>query len=114
MKICEFYQEEPGSSFTHDGKDYLLNPLVKFADKIPIRELPVTDLKWILDVNPHDKYYDQRVEDADISIPLLVCKWNDRYVVLDGLHRLAKAVELNKKVISVKLIGDKLLSYFEI
>lgn len=39
MKFFEFYQEEPGGSFTHDGIEYLLNPLFKFTQKRLMIEL---------------------------------------------------------------------------
>lgn len=107
MKFLEFYQEEPGGYFTHDNVDYWLNPLLKFTKDIPIEEINVGDLSWIItDPNEESEY-------ADISAPILVTKWQGKLVVIDGYHRLLKSVKLRKKTISAKMVDDRLLSYFE-
>jgi hypothetical protein len=111
MRLCEFYQEEPGSSFTHNGKEYLLNPLIKFTEKYPIINIPVDLLKWVI---KYDKPT-RDIDDVDITEPVLVHKMEDgRYTVIDGLHRLIKSIRLGRRTIPVKLVDSKLLSYFEI
>ena len=45
----------------------------------------------------------QRIEDADLSFPLIVL--SDGYYVLDGFHRLCKAMRLNLPFISCFLLS---------
>lgn len=107
MKFLEFYQEEPGGYFTHDGIDYLLNPLLKFTDKLPIEEIDIDELSWVItDPNEESDY-------ADITVPVLVAHWNNKLVVIDGYHRLLKSARLGKKTIPARIVDDRLLSYFE-
>lgn len=109
MRWGEIYQEEPGGSFTHDGREYLLNPLLKFTDRLPVIEFPVEKLSWIVNYPIKDEY-----EYADISVPILVTKWNNKWVVIDGYHRLLKSMNLKKDTIPAKKVSGKLLSHFEI
>ena len=45
---------------------------------------------------------------------LIVIKENDKYIVLDGVHRLSKAISLNMKEVPVKIINDEELLKTEI
>lgn len=112
MKFLEFYQEDPGSNFTHNGRDYLLNPLIKFSDKLPIINVPVDKLKWVLEYGDDERDY--MADNIDISVPILIARYNDKLVVIDGFHRLKKAIKLGKKKLPAKFVSDRLLSYFEI
>lgn len=85
MKLFELYQEEPTSTVSHDGTEYDLNALFKIVDKDPVAYFNVADLKWILS--------EDRTTDADLEAPVLVTIWDHKYVVLDGEHRLRKAVK---------------------
>lgn len=111
MKLKEFrYSEEPGGTFTHDGSDYYLNPLLSITRNYPVNNFSIESLKWIL-----DDYDDGRdVEYADTSVPILVARWNDKFVVIDGFHRLKKAIQNGMESIQGKFVDDKLLSYFKV
>lgn len=91
MRLFEFYQEERGSSFIHDDKEYDLNKLLKLSQHLDSDEYRVSDMTWILN-------YDQPEPDTynhiNLEAPILITKWFDvsvdawRHVVIDGLHRL--------------------------
>lgn len=85
MKLFELYQEEPTSTVTHAGVEYNLNVLFKAVDADPVAYFNVSDLKWVLK--------EDRVSDADLSAPMLITIWDHKYVVLDGEHRLRKAIK---------------------
>jgi len=74
------------SYFHHQGFQYDLNPIFKVAEKLPIQQLPLTAVNWVLE---HDTPDPKRMEQADISIPLIVLQEAERYVLVDGLNRLA-------------------------
>lgn len=102
------YHEEKGGSFTHDGDKYDLNALFKLTAKEPLAFFKVKDLKWIL---PETELDPERVEKADVSAPILVTEYKHKWVVLDGAHRLARAVkdkldELPGRFVSVEQLKD--------
>ncbi len=110
MKLEEFrYSEEPGGTFRHNGKEYYLNPLLSLSRNFPINDFSVDSLKWILDIYDDGK----DISYADIDIPILIARYEDKFVVIDGYHRLKKAVQLGKEFIPGKFIDDSLLYYFQ-
>lgn len=90
----------------------------------PVVEMDIRELEWHLDypffwenggkynlkpreVIMHPQAHDQeyvRVLGADLSYPLDVMENNGRMVLLDGLHRLTKAVMEHKKKVKVRII----------
>lgn len=106
MKLHEFYQEEKDSTFTHNGVEYDLNKVLRLTKDTPIIDVDVQDLMWILD---HDTPDVQRVQRADISKPILVVNQDGEKVVVDGLHRLAKAKRKQVKQLPVKIVTSKIL-----
>lgn len=88
------YQEEADSKVHHLGHDYDLNTLFKIAEHGLIRNVAVNDLKWILDFVVSDP---ERVKNADLKFPLLVTVHLEKICVLDGAHRLTKAVKNHVK-----------------
>lgn len=111
MKLNEFrYSEEPGGTFTHDGHEYYLNPLLSITRNYPVNDFSIDALKWVMDYSNDDR----DVEYADIDIPIIVGRFEDKFVVLDGFHRLKKAMQLGKETIPGKFVDDDTLSYFKV
>ncbi len=46
----------------------------------------------------------ERMEKADLSYPIDIMKNHGRWIVLDGLHRLAKACKQGQKTVMVRII----------
>lgn len=90
IRIIETYQEEDGSAFSSNGVSYDLNYLFVASQHLPVRNILVNDLRWVL--NHEDVHDERRVAAADTSVPLLVTKEHNRIVVVDGFHRLVSAV----------------------
>lgn len=92
------YQEGKDSTFTHNGVEYPLDPFIQRAAKQRVVQLRVKDIKWNLDGMNLDA---ERVRRADPSVPILFTVDPDYgYVIIDGTHRLAKAVQQGKYSIS--------------
>jgi len=94
VKIQELYQEEPGGTITHYDQEYDLNSLFKLTNDLPIINFKIDDLKWILyyfykDVKHSDL---SRIRNADLSAPILIIKDDNKFIILDGIHRLCKAI----------------------
>jgi len=86
------YQEEEGGTFESNGVRYDLNQIFRAVAALPILTIKVNRLKWVID--PHAQIDQARVDRADLDAPLLVTTMsNGRQLVVDGLHRLVKAVQ---------------------
>jgi hypothetical protein len=90
----------------------------------PIELMPVRELEWILDVplwwdgghpfqlRPRDVLVEPdrnqaqraRTSDADLAIPIDVAWYHGRWVVVDGVHRLLKAVSLGHTAVAAREI----------
>ena len=102
----EPYREEESSHVVSNGNKYYINNLLQASDKTPVKQFKVEDLKWILG----NKLNASRVDNADTSTPLLVQKDKDGHlVVLDGEHRLTKAVREGLVTLPGKMIQNKYL-----
>jgi hypothetical protein len=97
---------------------------------LPVRSVPVGDLVWLLDlplwqlngirfqVSPAqvradpDRFPDhmRRVLAADLTHPLHVVEHTGRVVVLDGYHRLLKAVILGRTQVDAMVLAQQHLS----
>lgn len=93
---------------------------------LPIRTIAVEYFEWILDLPMwrHDgvpftlspsevlrepaAYSDHtgRIEAADLGIPIHITRWRGNLIVLDGLHRLAKAQSLGIPIVSAKVLPE--------
>lgn len=111
MLLIELYQEQKGSSFTHDGVKYDLNKLLKRVDNKEVTDYDVSELKWVL---KDTKVKAERVTKADLSKPILVTKWHKKLVAVDGAHRLTKAVQQKVKQLPGKYVTKEDLKAVEI
>lgn len=107
IPVTEKYREESSSTFEHYGETFSINKVHEIIEQknIPISQLnSVNDLGWLLETSDSEglRYKDlvdeKRVAAADTDTPMIVlddprCK----LVVVDGLHRLTKAVQIEKR-----------------
>lgn len=78
-----------GGRFTHDGVAYDLDEALQQSRNIGT--VPVEELEWVLE---HDTVDPSRVTEADLEAPILIATDKlGRKTVVDGLHRLYKAVQ---------------------
>lgn len=104
-KASKSYREHADSNFTHRGEKYYLNPLLALTENRPVQQVAVSDLRWVLD---YDTPKPDRKAAADTSVPVLVIKEPEHkeqaLTVVDGLHRLAKAINEGKTHIPARFI----------
>ena len=100
--LQEVYQEDPTSSVTHDGEVYSVNTLLNKSVKSPIFKVDISEISWVL--KHVGKLDPKRVAKADLQYPVLITKWKGKWLVLDGTHRLQKAVKLNKTQLPARLV----------
>lgn len=97
---------------------------------IPVTHLPIDDLKWHLSwkvwsnygvpthISPTDvrkdpqRYYlhYERTMNAELSFPMYVISWDNRWTILDGIHRLLKADILGERSIPVCIVTTEHLA----
>jgi hypothetical protein len=91
---------------------------------VKVEKMPISRLSWHFDIpfwalpnsyydlkpidvinNPHGypKEY-KRIMDSDTKYPLDIMYWKKRWLLLDGLHRLAKAKVLGMRFVNVRKI----------
>ncbi len=90
---------------------------------IPVEKISIDELTWHFDIpfwgsyklkpkdviNDPSKYKDEynRIMNSDLQYPLDIMFWKGRWLLLDGLHRLAKASVLGQKTVNVRKIPQE-------
>lgn len=87
---------------------------------VPAEEMPISDLTWHFDIpfiwSKPDGFYDvkpsevidhpdlhpeeyERTMRSDVTFPIDIMCWKERWLILDGLHRLMKqSIQVEKSV----------------
>lgn len=102
------YQEEASSSFTYQGKQYSVNKvntLLVGAESGPVLMSRLKD-----SIVPPEMLNAKTLERVDINTPLLVAYDKEKYTVLDGNHRLAKAAQVGKRWVRCFIVSPEILS----
>lgn len=101
--------EEPLSTFSCGGKLYDLTEMLKETHHLPTVKFRVKELEWMLE---HGEADPVRVREADLSAPILVTVWDSKLAVVDGFHRLTKAVQQHKRELPGKLLSEEFLERY--
>lgn len=99
-----------------------------WALELPIKEISIHELIWHFDVpfwpndnaekwtvTPWDVIHEhegagleqKRLEDADLAYPIDILRNHEKWLVLDGLHRLAKAYKQGQNKVKVRIVPQK-------
>ena len=111
--LSELYNEPVDSTVSDNGSEYDLNGLLSATLGMQVQEIPLSVLTWIFQWDDPNQE-PERVESADINAPLLVTKENGKLVVLDGLHRLAKAKRENRPTVKVIFVSSDILQHYKL
>ncbi len=57
--------------------------------------------------------HQKRVEEADLKFPILLLNKNDKWLIIDGVHRLVKAFQSKEKIIKAKIISADMLKKYK-
>jgi hypothetical protein len=102
------YKEGVDSTFTHFGKEYYVDDLIALTKGEPVKSLEVSRLDWIFDYTTPDP---ERVKNASLHYPIIVTKdfvdGKERYIVVDGTHRLARAIQLHKQYVKCYILDKR-------
>ena len=110
MFIVNLFKDEDyseyKSTFIHNDVEYNLNKLLELVENVKSEKTEVKLLEWVLEYSDIDK---KRVKEADINIPIIITNSNNKLVVLDGAHRLSKAIEEGNEYILTKFVDEEKL-----
>lgn len=109
ISFKKFVSEEHTDTFTHENNDYSLTKLKSLAASLEVNPLPVSELIWIFEYDDPEEDHPERIVTADLKQPILVTKDQGQLVVLDGLHRLAKAQKKGVTELPSKMIPADML-----
>lgn len=107
-----------GQTFTDNKLSYSVDMLIEITANNKIEEIPINSIEWNLEEKVWEKNTSPKdvldnpskhekeancIEEADLKHPILLYKGE----VIDGYHRLAKAIKQNKKSIKARVITEK-------
>ena len=108
--FLETYHEK-NSTFSHDGNEYDLNGIFDFIETTPTIKLPISDLDWVL---KYTKIYKKRIDKVILKHPIIVTKWKNKWVVIDGVHRLTRLKRKGIENVDVKIFPYLYLDLFKL
>lgn len=95
------------NTFTHDDQEYDLDYVRKAARNLPRTLAKVEDLKWLLEECDWTTEDSKRY--AYLGRPVFIVKWEDKLVVVDGYHRLHRAVRKGLEHLPAIYITDEIM-----
>jgi hypothetical protein len=104
--------EETSWSRTIDGElvTIKISEIEKYLEYFPIIEIPVSEIKdMCVHKDKKDEETIKRVESADLKYPIIISKdlKGEYNMILDGHHRLQKAINNNVEKIKAKVLDLK-------
>lgn len=102
---------EVSSTFSSDGKVYDLNLLFKLSQSLPVQLIEVDKLRWVLQYDPPRK---DRVAKANPDFPVLVTQYKGQELLVDGIHRLQKAINLGRTLLPYRRLTEEMMASAEI
>lgn len=96
---------------------------------VPSEEMDIVELTWHFDIPfwskpggfynltpnevlKHPDIYKEefdRIQQSDLAYPLDIMYWKERWLLLDGLHRLVKTASMNRDTVNVRKISKELI-----
>ncbi len=112
------------------GFDFSWSEEKVWALNVPVEDMDIKELEWHFEIpfwSTPNGFYDltpnqvldkpeihkdefERILKADINYPLDIMFWKNRWLLLDGLHRLVKLKQQNTETIKVRKIPVDFIS----
>lgn len=115
-QLRELYGEPDDGTFTHEGHEYNLNGILNATVGYPVKDYAVKNLRWVIKYDPMSARDQARIGSADISAPLLIVfdEKEGKMVVIDGIHRLVKAVQQKIEKVPCVVVSQELIDRYRI
>jgi hypothetical protein len=112
-KLVKLYMEDSNigmeTSWELDDDDIkvTIKDVIKHLkdNDVPIKSVKVSELKPLLIDQDYDEENKDRVDSSNLKYPIIVVKSNGKFKsILDGNHRLYKAIKSKLKTIKIQVI----------
>lgn len=112
LKLFEDYYKETSWISDIDGEEITITikEIEDYLKNQPIIEIPVAEIEDLcIHKDKDDEETKLRSEKSDLSFPIIISKdLDDKYnMILDGHHRLLKAINTNQDTIKAKVLDLK-------
>lgn len=67
----------------------------------------------VIDKTDGSMGHQERVEQADLQFPILLLNKNDKWLIIDGVHRLVKAFQARHKTIKAKIVSAEIIEKYK-
>jgi len=104
---CLRYREGSDSLFESNGEFFQLDTIFAIVETKPTTRILINRVNWMLEGTQLDN---ERVRRADLSVPIIVTTFDNKTLVVDGVHRVRKAVDEGNTFILCKWITPTELS----
>lgn len=99
----------PMSLINHNGILYKLDRIFELSIDLPVTNMPLDGLRWMRDAYPGSPDDIDKENKADLSVPIIVTPQNGEYIIIDGMHRVAKALKNGETTIKTRIIFHDIL-----
>lgn len=120
----------PPKILTDNGLSFFVNDIGFRDEDLPIQDIHINDLTWHFDMPVWERdetddwnltpwevirnfkgtsEHRKKIEEADTAYPIILSKYKDKLIILDGIHRLVKVYESGGKIIKAKIVPEHLL-----
>ena len=124
--ISDIYQEHEQDTWSSNGVRYQVNKILRLAKHKDVVLVPTKQLEQQVeysmitidgckvcgscyeqakDLSQAQKSHAERVNQTDVNIPIILFCDHDRWIVVDGVHRLEKALGCNLDEIRATVIS---------
>ena len=108
MKHLKTFESYKDTAWTKNGKTITIQQVYDYLNKInaPVIDMSVQTIALMcIHVNKKDKVTKERVEKSNLSYPIIIVKSGNNYTkILDGHHRLMKAINHEKEFIKARIL----------
>lgn len=129
--MTTIHERTPPSTLTDVGLNMFVDTTKLRELPLPVTDVEIEDLLWHLDMpvwsqdgtddwnlKPQDvidgksgsSIHQRRTTEADLAFPIVITEYKSRLVILDGIHRLVKALQEGRKTIEAIVVPASYLS----
>ena len=84
-----------------DGRSLSILEVLKMSEYVPVVDMEVEE---VADIRTSTFIDQSRLDNADTTYPIIIVNYEERYWILDGHHRLQKAINEKHRTIKVKIL----------
>lgn len=107
MKYIKLFENYKETSWTDDDVTITIKEVEDYLKDEEVIEIPVKEIAdKCIHKDKKDKKTKDRAEASDLSFPIIITTTKGKYgMILDGHHRLQKAINTEEKTIKAKVLN---------